>query len=359
MAKDYINLDETIFDVWQKQENISTSPNFGKKLFLSKLIFEILKETNYSFGFHPTPVEVVRKKLGLDISYEKKLLTDAEYLDISYRKKLSENAKLYEINNVSVININIDQVRFGLGISEFNERGRFSLAHELGHFIIRYISNKFPEINEKYKFTQGNIEKLCDFIASEFLLPSEFIKNISLKELQNKLKSQSYLNLDADILSEKYFLLNIKVIESLRNCFDVSRFVILQQLHKSRILNEAECGFIISFFNIDRKTKRYPALRVYFAATPSWSFIPVNIKLSSLGLHSAINAFNEHKYNTALRWKEKINIQEKERNKWNKNIAINSEGEHILYQFSKNTNYLITSFKCENPEKIVHQEGEK
>lgn len=336
MEKTRLNLDSIIRKVWQESSYL-----FDGNAFLKETVWEVLREVGYDFSFSPAPVERVRDFLGINIHYRKKLLTDAEY----YSTAGGEN-----------INITAEQVTYKqYEEGEFTKRGRFSLAHELGHFLLGYIFERFLEIDEKYKFSKENPEKLCNFIASEFLLPSYLFQKISLGELYQKITSSVKAKSSETVFQEKSFLLHIDALELLRRCFNVSRFVLVRQLHNTQILNEAECGAIISFFNVNRNTGRSPALRVYATATPVWGFMPQNIRLSSIGLTSAVHAFNSFGYGTVGKWREQITVNEKSKcqskEKWRSRIGIESEGEHALYQFAGQQSYVLTTLKWSNPEK--------
>ena len=327
MEKAHIILDPIISRVYQKKRASS-----DKKLFLKELTYEILRQSGYKFSLTlPTPVERLRVLLGMDLSFSKKLFTDAR----SVKTKNAWN-----------IELTANHIYFNGSQRWLTERGRFSLAHEIAHFVLEYIQDRFVEITEALRLKEENIEGLCDFLSSEFLLPSYLFECTSFKHFLKTAKEQSF-----SFNRESHFSA-IGLLETLRKSLKVSRITLIRRLDRTRLLDEVECGIIISMFSVNRITGRSPALRVFRAATPTWGFIPRNIRLSTIGLDSATYAFNGLRYGKPQEWKGKVKVSEKDKtgtkSKW-VSRTIESWGEHVLYPFVKRQKYLITTLKWENP----------
>jgi len=299
---------------------------------MEEIVYCLLYEVGYKFNFTSTPVELIPNFLGIKVDINKKLITGAE---------------LQKRGNNWIISVSPNQTTFFSGKVVFTERGRFSLTHEIIHFLMHYIAEKFPHIAKTYSLDlspneSNRNERLCDNISAELLAPSYLFQDYSLKH----------------VTGEKNYLLDIGAIEWFRKTLNISRFVLIQQLHHTKIIEESECGIIISFFNVNRNTGRSPALRVRYRALPRWGFIPENIKLSSIGLSSALCIFDDFEYGKTGKWKNKIKVHEKKitikeeekLEKWMPKV-FESYGQHVAYSYGEQQRYVITTLNWPSPQK--------
>jgi hypothetical protein len=327
MEKNCLALNSIISKVYQKSLELS------QKEFLKEIVNNLLIEVGYRFNFSQAPVERIPDFLGISVDIGGKLITDAEL----HRKQKSWS-----------IGVSPDQTTHFSGETVFTERGRFSLAHEIAHFLLHYISEKFAHVARAYNLDVSqkeskDYEKLCDFVSGEFLAPTHIFQTNSLRDLIEKI---------GDLNGR---LLNISVLEALRQALNVSRIVLIKQLHHTRVLEESRCGIVVSFFGVNKNTGRSPALRVFSRALPRWGFIPENIKLSSIGLLSALHVFEDFGYGKPREWKEKIKVQEKKVDKeerkggsWLPRV-FESYGQHVTYPYGERQKYLITTLSWPRP----------
>jgi hypothetical protein len=319
-----LTLDSLISNIYQK--GIKSQKNF-----LKEIVYSLLVKAGYKFDFMPTPIEKIPNILGIKVVISEKIMTEAE---------------LRWTEKGWIIKISPEQTTHFSGETGYTERGRFSLAHEIAHFLLIYISKKFPYLAESYNINvsqnnRKNYEKLCNYISAELLAPAYLFQNSSsIQHFKKRFNTHRAL-------------LEIKVLESLQKILITSRFVIIQQLHHTKILEESESGIIISFFDVNRNTGRTPALRVRYRALPRWGFIPENIKLSRIGLSSAIGVFHDFGYGIPRAWSGKIKVQEKNKDsgkegKWMSKI-LESYGQHASYPYGEQGRYLITTLHWPHP----------
>jgi hypothetical protein len=321
MERNYLSLDQIVTKVYHSRPSWN-----DKKVFLKELTFEILQRIGYKFSLtRPTPVEKLRILLGLDLTFSADLSGDAH----STKKEGG-----WEIAITS------DQVYSDGSQQWLTERGRFSLAHEIAHFILHYIEEELTEIASTLRLSEENAEQLCDLISSELLLPSGPLERASLNDIPALGAGKP--------LHRESFLLSIRLLENLRKSLNVSRMALIYKLDHTHILDEAECGIIISAFGVNRSTGRSPALRILKASIPSWGFMPENARVSTIGLESAVHAFNVLKYGETKQWKERLRVSERPGmnigNKWSPRM-LDTWGEHALYRFTARQTYLMTTFK--------------
>lgn len=333
MEKNYLALNSIISKVYQK--SLELSP----KEFLKEIVNNLLIEVGYRFDFSQVPVERIPDFLGISVDIGGKIITDAE---------LNREQGSWSIG------VSPEQTTHFSGETVFTERGRFSLAHEIAHFLLHYISEKFTHVARAYnldvsKKESKDYEKLCDYISGEFLAPTYIFQTNSLRDL---IKKSSDFNAR---------LLDISALEALRQVLNVSRAVLIKQLHRTKMLEESKCGIVVSFFGVNKNTGRSPALRIFSRALPRWGFIPENIKLSSIGLLSALHVFEDLGYGKPKEWKERIKVQEKiveqeerKRGKWLPRV-FESYGQHVTYLYGERQKYLITTLNWPRPQ----EDGEK
>ncbi|MCD9853841.1 ImmA/IrrE family metallo-endopeptidase [Epilithonimonas sp. JDS] len=100
---------------------------------------------------------------------------------------LAENIKLkeypFEENISGVLNINENGVTIGYNSSLKKERKRFTIAHELGHFVLHNDEPKvfmdkvfFRKNSGGYTSKDEKIEKEANYFAASILMPENFIR---------------------------------------------------------------------------------------------------------------------------------------------------------------------------------------
>lgn len=322
MERDSLNFDAIVSDLCRKK-----SVSSDRSEFLRQLCHEILRLAGCKFRLGgPTPVERLRVLFGMDLSFTKTAPVEAH----STKK---ENDWEIEITSEQTYSDGLQQW--------LTPRGRFSLAHEIAHFILDSVQEKCPRIIDASHLSEKNTEQLCDFISSELLLPSYVFANTSLKDVIRIVKGKPDSR-------DKPFLLSISMLETIRKSVAVSRIALIRKLDHTPLLDEARSGIIVSMFGVNKNTGRSPSLRVYTASVPHWGFIPSNTRLSTIGLDSAVDAFNSLAYGETDKWKGKIRVNEKlgrsADRKWGSH-TIDSWGEHVLYPVKGQHNYLVTTFK--------------
>lgn len=272
------------------------------------LAYKMLEEIGYDFKFYPTPIPELAGFLNIKEEKSNKVLGDAEL----YKKG----------NDWTVIH------RDGI----VSERKRFSLAHEIGHVLLSYVTEYLSTLD------QYRIENFCNMIAAELLAPSYIFENSSLDEvLKDVAKSGNEIETPKELPR-----LNFAIFELMRKHLLVSRFVLVQQLHWTKFLDDCETGIIISAESVNRFTGRTPALRTIYIASPTWGFIPTNMRLKNMGLFSALPAFNRLRSWESEKWRETIKVKEKKARKW-LSTSIESYGEHVVPYFTKNNKYMVTT----------------
>ncbi|OLN21329.1 hypothetical protein BTO30_15575 [Domibacillus antri] len=129
--------------------------------FIQKTTQELIKKYNYE---PPIPIEELVKELGLKI---RNISTELEI-----------DAKLDPVKKIIIINESQNNIA----------RRRFTIAHELGHFVLRHYINPWdfedPETGKSY------IENEADEFAGSILMPKDFLtkqikKGTSPRELQS------------------------------------------------------------------------------------------------------------------------------------------------------------------------------
>jgi len=107
----------------------------------------------------PVPVEVIAKKMGIEISYA----PSADYSGILIRK--SDGKVLMGVNN-----------------SESVQRMRFTIAHELCHYFFDKKDHVTVDYRNKIHSNQKpDKEKIADFFAANLLMPESLVR-VDFKE---------------------------------------------------------------------------------------------------------------------------------------------------------------------------------
>jgi Zn-dependent peptidase ImmA (M78 family) len=339
MERNHLVLDDIIDEAYNK-----TSPScFDDKSYIKALSIVLLKRIGYSFKLSsPTPIQKLLVLLGIGLDFKEGTQNTA------HATREEEGEWHIELSS--------DQKYEGNSRQWLTERGRFSVAHEIGHVVIDRILRSHINLLKQLSLTKSNnIERYCDIFSSELLLPTCIFNSVSLAEVE-------------DITSEKrskdsLIGFTFSMLEKLRKMHRVSRMVLLRSLDKTSLLDESETGIIISVYRVNVNTGKSPSLRIYKTSLPSWGFLPQNITLSKIGLVSAINAYNSLKYGERVEWCEIIKVNEKRvitkanENKW-ESRNIESCGEHSLYPLSNKDSYLVTLFKWSRARDLVSKQVE-
>jgi Zn-dependent peptidase ImmA (M78 family) len=97
----------------------------------------------------PIDIETLAKRMGV--------------LDITYADLIEDGHLEYEPGHTRI------RIRHDMG----DARSRFTIAHELGHFLL--LDPKTRVVVHRTKYNSSNQERLCDEIAAALLLPAEWI----------------------------------------------------------------------------------------------------------------------------------------------------------------------------------------
>ncbi len=211
-------------------------------------------------------------------------------------------------------------------------RRRFSLAHEIGHILLNHAEKKYPSLR------RHNIEKLCNKIAAELLLPKKiFEKTYSERELKEILgKSVRYyrekyrMEMPYEVFEDietNGFRLKPEVVLAFKEYLGVSIDVLLSQLHWTNFLNLCNSLVLISkkSFNVFRGNDY--DFRVYHRASPKWMYIPRNIRIReviSLNIPELFEKLNCYEKSNSKN--EKLLVKVKKDEKWRSEV-IESETE--------------------------------
>jgi Zn-dependent peptidase ImmA (M78 family) len=161
---------------------------------VKKKINEIFERFNITHV--PIPVEDIAKDLDIKISYA----PSEEYSGILIRKE--DGGTLMGINSL-----------------ENPSRMRFTIAHELGHFLLEKTSVSIDYRSNHPNETKTQQEKKADFFAANLLMPENFLRedfktalqnrpNVFLEEDLNKLATRYEVSKEA----MKYRLMNLKLL---------------------------------------------------------------------------------------------------------------------------------------------------
>lgn len=126
----------------------------------------------------PIDIENITEKLGIEIGYA----PSTKYSGMLIRK--TDGKVLMGINN-----------------NESAERMRFTIAHELGHFVL------YPKdaVNIDYRSkehisSKPKKEQLADFFAANLLMPEKFVR----KDFEKAIKNRIFFEQDLIELANKY-----------------------------------------------------------------------------------------------------------------------------------------------------------
>lgn len=166
------------------------------KIVVENKVQQILEKLNIKSS--PVPIEEILRKFNIRIGEA----SSKEYSGLLIRK---ESGAL-----------------IGLNCDEPYSRRRFTMAHELGHFLFDLSSDAFVDRIEhrdaKNVLNKDAKEIRADMFAAALLMPREFLKNDFTKIRQQGVFLQEHLELLADKYAVskqamKYRLANLKLIK--------------------------------------------------------------------------------------------------------------------------------------------------
>ncbi len=143
--------------VMRNEEIEALANNLIKKLNINKL---------------PIPVEVIPKHLNIELQYES---FDGQIDGLLYRDEDSE------------------QYVIGVNSKHLPNRRRFTIAHEIGHFLLHhgesiYVDGGSFQVNfrDSESSKGANIEEIeANLFAAALLMPEELVKETVMKRLKN------------------------------------------------------------------------------------------------------------------------------------------------------------------------------
>lgn len=197
---------------YRKSNSLNKKQEEGLKLLIADEIAKYLEvlnyaDENYSFDKNKWSFEVLDKNCINSIAVKvRKILGVYDQLPLDNLTNKLEN------NNFLILEINyeekfdgfceyVDNLAFIILSSKGYERNRFTLAHELGHLIL-----KFPD-----DFDALTKEKYCDYFASCLLMPEKGIKK-ELNLRQNEILNNISLNEILMLAMEYQVSLNAMVV---------------------------------------------------------------------------------------------------------------------------------------------------
>lgn len=160
-----------------------------------------------------------------------------------------------------------------LRMGESEARRRFTLAHELGHILIARAAGR-----ELRDTTGQKTERFLDEFAGRLLLSPQQLVDWAQKV-------QSGLSIENLERGAREMLVSIRLL--------------VKRLGECGLLDTFRRGVIIGAVARSRKAKKEPALRIHQVATPSWGFLPLNRRFSSIGFNTSEQVFFEAERNRA------------------------------------------------------------
>ena len=237
----------------------------------SRLLLELI---GWQSSMAPVPVELIARRLGVAISLHTFGNRDGllQATEVGYK-----------------ILVNSDQLLNVSGHKYFSSRGRFTVAHELAHFLLRYIAAHFEVVgrmnnvaidldNQSVEET-ASIEVACNRIAGSVLVTEQVIGHLLIEQYRKKNVQVSNV-----FPTLKYIC---EVLQEL----EVSPEVFMRRLNKSQFLDFLQKLVILCRGNQDRQLNRLRNAEIVCIACPNWGFIPIRQSLQKIGISSLIEDF--------------------------------------------------------------------
>lgn len=218
-----------------------------------------------------------------------------------------------------------------LNANDSEARRRFTLAHEIGHIVIAKAAGR--DLGEA---GGARVERLLDEFASRIVLPDRL-----LDEWREHIGGN----------------VSIRALEEATKKLDVSMTVLVKRLGQGNALDWTQKAIIVGAVARSRKAKREPTLRIQHVATPSWGFIPLNRRLSSVGLGASSALFAEavaiRRTSAVARYSAKIMVKRTPKFAW---TEIDSIVENRAYRTRAGEYYLLAVFDWPSPAEEESQE---
>jgi hypothetical protein len=156
---------------------------------------------------------------------------------------------------------------FSADIAGTSKRSRFTLAHEIGHRLVDLYAPHAGSIHGK------TLENLVDEIASRLLLPDSLLLNV--------LKREEMKTLPIKWIQQSHTLLGVSLTCLIKR---------LNNLCWEERVDITNCIFVVTP-TVSAKSRTTYAPRIQALCIPKSIFIPVNKRVESLGMKSALATF--------------------------------------------------------------------
>lgn len=164
-------------------------------------------------------------------------------------------------------------------------RSRFTLAHELAHIVL---SREYGQLDRSLSLNER--ERVCDVAAGNILCPEEALIEY--------------------FRSRTEIMLTVSEIETLAGRMRISVSLALNRLRHLLFHNALSVANVALVVSLARSRKRQENLapRISSACSPSRWFVPLNTRLSSVGLGTLRDAFYEAPLYVAGRTNEVLHL---------------------------------------------------
>lgn len=186
-----------------------------------------------------------------------------------------------------------------------NGRDVSVIAHEFGHlFYASLVELSLPDDNHNHLARSAVTEKFCWDFSREFLLPDDDVRQWNSHWLNSLLSDRENESLN------QHRPQNAPSIGFVHLCaiakrYHVSIRLVLTSLDRCPLLDEICVGIAIIAYRENQFMKNAPALRIRFAARPSWGHVIFNQRVLKQGFSQANDAYRflGHMKNT---WRDEI-----------------------------------------------------
>jgi Zn-dependent peptidase ImmA (M78 family) len=221
----YHSIIDFLSEVMEQELKSSIEIPFIEPQLIEKYILDLFKEKNRNdlqyFMKTEELIDVVKKQLKIDLNFDDTLDDEIGHCD-------------FQNNRISIINT------IGYG----SPRWRFTLAHEIGHYILHhYLYEKYDigmasddeiNFNELSDNLTKRLELQANIFALEILIPDEIFKAVYSQEHRKRnLNNFPILYVDSQQCNiESYYI----ITENIAQKFGVSREVVHNKLLKLNFL---------------------------------------------------------------------------------------------------------------------------
>lgn len=166
------------------------------KQIIEKKVNEILESLNYKYDGGELDIVKVAQDLGFVVGLSK--LPDYEEGFILVDESQKEIQHIIGIPAKKVIGVNV---------AHEQSRKRFTIAHEIGHYVLHSNEKSYFAHREAIKGKDEN-ENEADFFAACLLMPKQYFE-----KKYHELSSKNLSKMDIIILLQKYFNVPWKSVE--------------------------------------------------------------------------------------------------------------------------------------------------